>query len=312
MKHFFIIFSLIVAINLSAQDDKPYFQLPIVPESITHLQERSDYLVKHYWDFCDLSRAFSARDKMADSFDTYLSLMLYASADVVFESVDDFMKKISKKPDDVLFIAEQAEAKLYSDTAIYASDELYLRFLNNITKNKKIDKTLKLRYQHQQNVLSQSQIGMQAPEFEYIDIDSHKGTFCVDSTNVGTLLFFNDPDCSDCTMARIRLDADIQTSRMSRDEILDIISIYPGDASNEEWKMVAGNNPASWRTIASEFIDEIYDLRHSPMFYLLNPNGKILLKTGDVNIILDIMSRLGKQVTNIQKPASSSETNITE
>lgn len=313
MKKIILLIVALLSLGAGAQDNG-LFQLPIVPENITTLQDRSDYLVEHYWDFCDLGKAFSQRDKMADAFDVYLSLMPYASAEKVFESVDKFMDKINKGPD-VLFIADLAEQKLYGDSAEYASDELYLKFLDKIVANKKVDKNSKLRYQHQQRVLSRSQIGMPAPEFEYIDIDGHKGKFVNDSTKIGTMLFFNDPDCTSCSMARLRLDADVQATRLTGEGYFDIYSVYPGEA-DEQWKAMAADYPASWRVVASPEVDEIYDLRSSPSFYLINPDGKILFKTDNVDLILDIMARLGAGVrynrnktTNAANSANTVSTN---
>lgn len=306
MKKILLLIVTLLSMHATAQDNG-LFQLPIVPENITTLQDRSDYLVEHYWDFCDLGKAFSQRDKMAAAFDVYLSLMPYASAEKVFDSVDKFMDKIKKGPD-VLFIADLAEQKLYGDSAEYASDELYLKFLDKVVANKKVDKNFKLRYRHQQRVLSQSQIGMAAPEFAYIDIDGHKGRFVNDSTKIGTMLFFNDPDCTSCSMARLRLDADVQATRLTSEGYLDIYSVYPGEP-DDQWKSMAAEYPASWHNVASPTVDEIYDLRHSPSFYLINPDGKILFKTDNVDLILDIMGRLGAGVRyNRNKSQNSANT----
>lgn len=307
MKKILLLIVTLLSMHAAAQDNG-LFQLPIVPENITTLQDRSDYLVEHYWDFCDLGKAFSQRDKMAAAFDVYLSLMPYASAEKVFDSVDKFMDKI-KKGHDVLFIADLAEQKLYGDSAEYASDELYLKFLDKVVANKKVDKNFKLRYRHQQRVLSQSQIGMPAPEFDYTDIDGHKGRFVNDSTKIGTMLFFNDPDCTSCSMARLRLDADVQATRLTSEGYLDIYSVYPGEP-DDQWKSMAAEYPASWHNVASPTVDEIYDLRHSPSFYLINPDGKILFKTDNVDLILDIMGRLGAGVRYNRNKAQNSANTV--
>ncbi len=290
MKQFIIIVTFLLGLCAAAQD-KPYFQLPIIPDSLSTLQQRTDYMVQHYWDFCDLKKAFSARDKMAESFHTYLTFMPYASADVVYASVDKFMAKIAKQPADVLFIGEQAESMLYSDTAEFQSDELYLRFAQAIADNKKVDKNAKLRYQHQAKILSQSQIGMIAPEFDFPDIMGVTQHFVPDTTCVATILYFNDPDCSDCNMAKLRLDADIKTNRLIESGRVKVVSITPGGVT-DEWQLKASSYPASWRIGASEDVDDIYDIRHTPSFYIIDNNGKIVLKNGDIDIVLRVMSLL--------------------
>lgn len=293
MRQILILLSIFVASLSAAAQDKAFFQLPIIPDSLQLLQERTDFMVKHYWDFCDLKKAFSSRDKMSEAFDTYLSFMPYASADVVYASVDNFMKKISKDGKNVLFIGELAEQKLYSDTAIIQSDELFLRFANAVVNNKKVDKTAKLRYQHLVNIVSNSQPGKIAPSFDYTDIYNSTGTFTVDTTKVCTVLFFNDPECSDCNMARIRLNADAITRILIEKGKVDIVSIYASEP-NQEWIEQAMDYPKEWLTVASEEVNDLYDMRSTPVFYLLNPNGAIVLRTYSVDDIITIMTRLNQ------------------
>lgn len=291
MKKILIILSLFLSSAAATAQNSSFFQLPVIPDSLQLLQDRTDYMVTHYWDFCDLKKAFSSRDKMAEAFDTYLSFMPYASAQTVFDSVDRFMNSVGKKAENALFIGELAEAKLYSDTAEMQSDELFLRFANAIVDNNKIDKNSKLRYRHLIKVLSGSQPGQIAPAFDYTDLFGGKGSFAVDSAKVCTVLFLNDPDCSDCNMARLRLDADALTRRLVEKGRVDIVSVYPSEPT-QEWTEQAMNYPSQWKTVASEQVNDLYDMRRMPTFYLLNPNGAIVLRTPDVNHILAVMAKL--------------------
>lgn len=292
---FLLLISLLCLTGAKAQNQQQFFQLPLIPDSLQNLQDRTDFMVTHYWDFCDLNKAFSSRDKMADAFDTYLSFMPYASATVVYREVPRFMDRISKKADNVLFIAEQAEAKLYSDTATYPSDELFILFTSEVLKNKKVDKTAKLRYNHLFKVLTNSQPGSLAPMFEYTDLLGQKNKLEIDTARIGTILFFNYPDCSDCSMARLRLDTDILTRKILESGKMQLVSIYPGEPENE-WIEQALDYPKTWKTIASEEVNDLYDLRYTPMFYVINPNGAILLRTDDVNTIISIMATLSERI----------------
>lgn len=292
MKKILIILSLLIgSMSAMAQDNNAFFQLPVIPDSLQNLQDRTDFMVTHYWDFCDLNKAFSSRDKMAEAFDTYLSFMPYASATVVYAGVDNFMKKISKKPANVLFIGELAENKLYSDSAEIQSDELFLRFAQAIVDNGKVDKASKMRYRHLVDVLSGSQPGQIARPFSYTDLYGTQGTFAVDTAKICTVLFFNDPDCSDCNMARIRLDADVKTRMLVEGGKVDIVSIYASDP-DQNWTEQAMNYPKEWLTVASEQVNDLYDMRHTPTFYILNPNGAILARTPNVTDIIAVMSHL--------------------
>ena len=279
-----------------------FFELPKIPAEIENIHDRTDYLLEHYWDFCDLDKAFSSRDKMAEAFDTYLSLMPVASLNCVYRVVPEFMKKISKKPANVLFIGELAESKLYSDSAILPSDELFVIFANEIINNKKVDKNSKLRYQHLVKVLNGSCEGAIAPKFDYTDLLGNKNTFEVDTTRVGTVLFINDPDCDNCSRARLRLDTDILTRRMIEAKKIDFYNIYPSDP-DQDWMEKSMDLPKEWKTVASEQVNDLYDMRQTPVFYVININGVILLKTNEVNSIISIMSALAGQIDST--PANS-------
>lgn len=305
-KIFSLIIIAIAANSVMGQQptQKQFFELPKIPAEKVNLQERTDYLIEHYWDFCDLNKAFSSRDKMAEAFDTYISLMPVASAECVFKAVPAFMKKIEKKPANVLFIGELAESKLYGDSAIVPSDELFVLFCKEIINNKKVDKNSKLRYQHLAKVLESSREGAIVPKFEYTDLLGNKSTFAVDTLRTGTILFFNDPDCDDCARARLRLDTNILTRRMIENNIMDLYSIYPAEA-DPDWMEKAMELPKEWKVIASEEALDYFDLRHTPAFYVINPNGVILLKTTDVNAIINIMEALSNHYDSKSNPTDS-------
>ena len=210
--------TLIISISASAQVNgavsQQFFQLPIIPDSIVSFQNRCDFMVTHYWDFCDLKKAFSSRDKMADAFKMYISFMPYASADVVFKSVDKFLGGISKKPDDMLFIARLAENNIYADTAEFQSEQLYTHFIDGILKSKKLDKNSREYYEKQASVLHNSQEGMMAPSFDITDSQGTKTKFVTDTAQFATLLMFMVPGDSDAELAKTRLNANIKTSQL--------------------------------------------------------------------------------------------------
>lgn len=282
------------------------FQLPMIPDSITNFNSRCNYFVTHYWDFADLKKCFSSRDKMTEAFDQYLALMPYADADVVYSSVDKFMQNVSKRPTDVEFIATLAESRTYADTASFQSDQLYLRFLDNILKTKKLPKPLQNRYQLQSSQLHNSQEGMVAPEFDFIRLDGTKGTYRPDTTQFATIIMLVKPGDSRSDMARLRLDADYKTAQLVKSGRVKIYCIVPGE---EKGRLTAGDG---WETGYSSQAAELYDTRHLPMFFIINSDGRILRKGSDVEPILNIMQllrapRVKKQATTAESDQSQTE-----
>lgn len=275
------------------KDQDQFFQLPIVPDSISTLDGRTDYLLLHYWDFCDLKKAFSSKSRMAHSFKEFLDLAPYGNKRNVHKAVEDFLKKLEKRPDDLLFIAREAEANLYADTAEMLSDELFLPFAEAVSKNKKVDKAEKKHFQRIADILSRCQIGMIAPDFEYTTRDGEKRSFSADTADV-VVVYFNDPDCSDCNMARLRLDADVQTTRLIEAGVMKIVAITPM-APDGQWRDLMQSYPQNWSVGACEGINDIYDIRNAPTFFLFDKQHKIYGKNMDINTLLTINSRLASR-----------------
>lgn len=279
--------TLVISISASAQVNgvvsQQFFQLPIIPDSIVSFQNRCDFMVTHYWDFCDLKKAFSSRDKMADAFKMYISFMPYASADVVFKSVDKFLGGISKKPDDMLFIARLAENNIYADTAEFQSEQLYTHFIDGILKSKKLDKNSREYYEKQASVLHNSQEGMMAPSFDITDSQGAKTKFVTDTAQFATLLMFMVPGDSDAELAKTRLNANIKTSQLVKSGMLKIYCIATKN-NGERF-----TSPEGWTSGFAPGIEEIYDVRKSPMFYIINSEGKILKKGNELEPVLNVM-----------------------
>ena len=131
---------------------------------------------------------------------------------------------------------------------------------------------------------------MKAPEFEFTTPEGLKRTFQPDTTARVTVLFFNDPDCTDCRLARVRLDADLHTQKLVETGVVDIVSITPTEGTDPLWLNATASYPSSWTVGAAPEIDEIYDIRRSPTLYLIDHKGLIQLKTDNAEAVLSILS----------------------
>lgn len=290
-----LIFGLLLslAIGSGAKADT-YFQYPLIPDSIQNFQDRCNYLARHFWDFCDLTRAFSAKQKMANEFSVYLNILRNASVDSAVTAVNRFTKKLDKQPNDLLFLAQCAEGQLYSDTAEIWIDGLYLPIAQAVINNKKIDKAHKSRFAHQVTILSNTLVGSKAAPLPYTTRDGSKGDLASDNAEI-LLVFFNDPDCSDCNLARIRLDADISSTELIDEGKLKVVSISLSEP-NDEWKELVKDYPAKWVVAANPDADLIYDLRAgTPDFYIIDIRHKVRYKHLNIDQVLDVMRQVKKR-----------------
>lgn len=270
------------------------FQYPIVPDSITSFQERCDFLAEHFFDYADLQKAFSNRSKMGEEFRTYLTIVANAHPKVAAREAAALMKKLEKQPKDQLQLATIAEGTLYGDTAQMWIDELYLPFAEAIAANKRMDKAEKARFAHQARLLRNSMVGATVPALQYTRTDGTQSTLQADSSEC-VVLFFNDPDCSDCNMARLRLSADISTNELIKEGKFKIVAISLSEP-DDEWRRFAASMPEEWTVGAAPDADLTFDLRAgTPDFYILGRRGKIRFKHLDVNQVLDISRQLKRR-----------------
>lgn len=276
--------------NMMAQSaHETFFPYPAPPDTMSSIQQRTDYFVTHFWDRCPLKSAFSSKAKLNDAFEEWIQVLGTATDTVAIQAAGNLMKRLEKQPADQAYIVQQAERQLYGDSAQYFSDELYLAFARPLLENKKVKKELKARPALLTSVLENSAIGKRPPVLQYVDRDGVKGNT---GNDIGQLIiyYFNDPDCDECQLAKVRLDADIKASQLIENGALKIVSIYPGDGDSE-WRQKVASYPASWKVVAAPDADEVFDLRSTPVFYIVH-RGKILVKGANVSQVISILNRL--------------------
>lgn len=290
-----LIFGLLLCLGISfgAKADT-YFPYPLVPDSIKTLQGRCDFLANHFWDFCELSKAFSVKSKMANEFGVYLSILRNATADSALVSINKLTKKLEKQPKDLVFLAECAEGLLYSDTAEVWVDELYIPFAKAVVNNKKVEKAQKARFAHHLTVLENSLMGHPAAALPYTTRDGVAGNLANDSAQV-LVVFFNDPDCSDCNLAKIRLDADVSTTELINEGRAKVVSISLTEP-DEAWRKSVEDYPSTWTVAANPDADLVVDLRNgTPDFYIIDARHNLRFKHLTINQVLDVMRQVKKR-----------------
>ena len=78
-------------------------------------------------------------------------------------------------------------------------------------------------------------------------------------------------------MARVRFNADPSTQELVKNGELTIVSIYPGEPTDESWTKARADIPEGWQCIAMPEAYDYFDIRSLPTFYFLNKGHKVLL-----------------------------------
>lgn len=293
MKHIFITMTALmgIAFGTLAQDANQgkYFPYPTVPDENMSLSERCNYLSLHFWDKCNVKSAFSDRKKMQEAFADWTGFLPYTTIDTAYLAIDKVLTRFTA-PEQTLGLAQLAEAYLYSDTAQYVIEELYQPFVEAVVKAKKLSSADKARYQAQLQILRSSKVGDTIPDMAVKGRDGQPASLLKPDSNASVLLFINDPDCDDCRMARVRLSSDYNTRQLIDQGLLRVLSVYPGEYS-DEWAKEAATYPAGWDVVTAPDIDQYIDLRHEPVLYYLDKDLKVLLKNVEPDYILQVFQQ---------------------
>lgn len=269
----------------------PLFEYPSAPDEIEEWTERNNWLVENFWKDFDYEQKSVGQIQLDHAFKTWTLPMRFAQKEIVMKSVKNMLSSLSKNPTLLFQFTKSAEANLYSPNAEIWIDEVYVEFLTELVKNKKIKDIRKVRYQSQLDKLGKSLVSMNAPKFEFEDRNGKTILFSPEAKY--TIIEFGHPDCADCQIAKVKLDTNFQLEQLAKDNKVLVYFIIP-DKDNEHWQEQVADYPHFWTVGAAEDLDEIYDIRLSPTFYIIGPDRKIVAKNCPVEEVIDTVIQLAK------------------
>lgn len=278
------------------QEQQTMFPYPSAPDDLPTLSQRCNYIVEHFWDRCNIKQSFSSQPQLRQAFGDWLSFMPYASSDTVYMAINAYMDKVGKTGgDNVAAIGRIAESWLYCDTAACFSEDVYLPFAKAVAGHKKVDNATRQRLKAQIKILENSRVGAKAGGFEFVTrADSTMHFDDVVASRV--ILFFYDPDCTDCSLVKTRLSVDFNLNQLLDGRLVKLVAIYPGEPT-QEWKESAALLPESWIVGAAPDIDLLYDIPTTPDLYYLDARHKILAKHVDINNLLIGVQQINQQLS---------------
>lgn len=271
----------------------PLFEYPEAPEDMDNLADRCNYLVDNFWSQMDFkSKSAVDQNALNDAFQRYTAAMAFADRTRALASINNVTAKLKGNPTLTLQFARAAEDMLYGDRAYIWSDEAYLPFIKAVVSEKGLSEARKARYADQLKRLTLSAVGKKAPTFRYRNRDGHYRD--LDPDTEFTLIEFGSPDCDDCRFSRLKLElagdlADLITQKRLR--ILFMAVDVDPDEERETLEMLQ-DYPANWIAGVAYGVEDNYDIRHTPSFYILDAKGRILQKNIEVVKAVDTLRSL--------------------
>lgn len=273
----------------------PLFEYPTAPEEIESLTDKCNWLMQHFWDQMDFKKKTAVNQSaLNDAFSVYSFPMQWADKEVVDKATEKMLSLLSKNPTLQFQFTKAAEEALYGNRAKIWIDEIYIRYIESMLKNKKISDSRKIRYRRQLKQIKNSLTGQTPASFDFETPTGNPGKF--HPIGVFTIIEFGDPDCDDCRHAKLKMETDMKFSALVDKGLVNVMFIVPDPV--EGWQTKLTNYPSNWVVGASETVSDILDIRNSPSFYVIGTDGKILAK----NVSVDDAKELAfKQETQAQQ-----------
>ncbi|MCD7973445.1 MAG: DUF5106 domain-containing protein [Candidatus Azobacteroides sp.] len=294
--HLFYLFSIILFFtncgnNKQTHPDKdsnrnhtsePGFVLPQIPEDLTTPEERTMYLIDHYWDNFDFSDTTNLRfpEIIEPVIVNYLELLSLTDRNSYQNSLWATLDKSKEEDKTYRYFIDTCTKYLYDAASPIRNDEIYIELLTYLLHDPTIPEANRDRNLYRLKKASKNRKDSLATDF-YYTIQNGKTFSLYSIESPYTLIFFYYPDCSVCKEHIQQLNTSPIITDQLTHHLLTILAFYP-DKNTGLWEQYKGLIPASWinsydkaGTVETE---ELYDIKASPTLYLLDRNKKVLLK----------------------------------
>ena len=279
-----IVFAALVGcMNQPKTSEKRTFHYVNVPPIYTGQQAQAEFLVTHFWDnfdFTDTTWIGSAEGMTEQALVEYISVMRYASYDVICKSMQSLLDKADNNQAMYAFFYSKMEYFFTDPNSTLRNEECYIPLLEHMIASNSLDEYRKQRPNAILPLLNKNRPGTQATNIHFTRVSGAKDELTNVKSNL-ILVVFYDFDCEDCNVLKKRIEESAIVKEMQRQRQLAILGIYPG-ANMEGWKRSSPQIPASWIN-GYDHNEEIggegtYIIRSIPTLYLLNNEHMVIMK----------------------------------
>lgn len=296
-----ILCSLAFSVGLNAQTS--------VPDTLKTVTERADYVVGHYWEnFNFRDTTLLTADVAEQRFVDFVVLLPYASAQGRATAIDRWWDRVGESPQAEDYFYDLATDYLHGTSSPQRNDSLYLSVLRRVTLSPRQD--VSSRAAHRLRQLSLNAVGTTAADFTMQVVAGAANSAIATIGQAGATtscrlsqllrgrpmaVLFYDPDCRECQMALFRLRHSSLLRRQVDDGRLDVLTVCVGEADDAEalCRHATADLPASWRHayVGMALVDSLYDLSTLPLLFLLDTDGRVVLRDVPADVLLQYLNR---------------------
>ena len=254
------------------------FPLPGIPKELKTPEERANYLALHYWDRFDFDSKGFVNDGgvVEQGFVDFISIMPHVSEkDAAFGRLAG---NLAMNPEMLDCFMELARRYLTEPESPVRDGELYILFLENIVREQNVPEASLQEAAFELSMAKRNRVGTPANDFKFLARNGKRGSLYKVKGEY-TLLFFADPECYLCSVAKRELLAAETVTAMVNEGSLAILCVCP-EGETEAWKSAPA--PQAWIDACDEkqliYEKLLYDIPGLPVLYLLDNRKNVLLK----------------------------------
>lgn len=275
------------------------FSMPTIPEGLSTVSQRADYLAEHYWDHFDFSDTgyIHLPEITEQVFVDYLDILPHTGRQNAESSITEMLAQtIDKDTTGMMYpyFLDLYKSYLHDPNSPMRNDEYYIPVTGFVLADTLSDMATKERAGFDLSMMKKNRVGQIATNFSYRLTSAKRGTLHKIQSDYILLLFYN-PDCHSCSQTIDYLKQSELINSYLQEGSLKILAVYP-DSDLAVWKKHLGDIPAAWincydkdQSVKNRLL---YDLKAIPTLYLLDKDKMVLLKDMDVVTVEKYLSGL--------------------
>lgn len=197
----------------------------------------------------------------------YLYLLQHREPSTAAYELKTTLEIADSSPEAALALFDLCEKYLYNPNSPIRHDELFIPSLEVILDSPKVDSLLKIRPTAMLQTVKLNRVGAVANDFKIVG--TNRTMHQVEAPY--TLLYFYDPECSDCKRVSAIINRSETLQELEIDNHVAIIKI-----------LATENNE----------LDSLYDLKALPTLYLLDDSKRVLLKDATIESIIESLKQV--------------------
>lgn len=278
---------LLGACNASKQEQQqesshtaPGLPFPTPPAMVVDVEGKADYILTHlYDDVTEIDTTlFASSGDREQFFADFFAIAQLANEDALRSSMHQYFQLATPSMDSV---ATYLVGKYLGDPNSPIFDESsYILMMEEADKAGLLDIADQIRLSDRRELYHKNMVGELAENFSFVQSDGKTRQLYNVVGSEYTLLVFYSPDCHSCESV-IGYMKQSDRLKSAIDKGLEILFIYPFE-DKEVWQSSLSKMPKFGKVGMDEsgviVSESLYDLRATPTLYLLDGEGRVLLK----------------------------------